>query len=249
MTIFKTIVLFLAMFVAVYAEPTTEEILESCDKRDYTIGCDMLGDMYYYGGELRQDANKAYKYYKKACILGSSNSCYKQGKMYETFARSSSSPSKEMEVAISFYIHGCELGDYENPKEPKSCSSAARLIEHRQQLLNPGVIAGIDDSDHRESLKFYILACEARDNQGCRKIQRAKILYSARIESRAKSIGSMAGAEYGINKSAAEGFIRNKCDKHSQYDSTYFNPYHSENAVTAYYNKCIDIATGVYFGN
>jgi TPR repeat protein len=73
----KKIFIALIASTLLYAEPTVQEIIDSCDDRDYKHGCEMLGNMYMIGIELKRDKKKAFYYYKKACDLGLSSSCKK----------------------------------------------------------------------------------------------------------------------------------------------------------------------------
>lgn len=232
-----------------FAEPTVKEITESCDVQNYIAGCDELGSMYYYGGDVQKNKDTARKYYKKACVLGSSRSCYMLGKIYELSARKSISFKNDMEEAISFYIRGCKIGDSDYPKEPRSCSSAARLIEHRQQFVHPNTIVGMDDADNRNALYFYVLGCRHNDELSCRKTKEADFLYNARIRTRSQFIGDLASGEHKANKKAAEEIISNKCNSYAEYDSKYFNPYDSRESIQEYYNTCIDIANKIYINN
>ena len=77
----KTILIAAITATLLFAEPTVKEIIDSCDKRNYNHGCEMLGDMYMIGIELKKDKQKAIFYYKKACKLNLPSACEKVQEM------------------------------------------------------------------------------------------------------------------------------------------------------------------------
>ncbi|WP_298023099.1 tetratricopeptide repeat protein [uncultured Campylobacter sp.] len=192
----KKIILALAflssfMFAEEAKEPTPEEVISEMEKAcengkgfanenatmKYEETCGMVGAAYENIPELgdlgvKQDLQKAFKFYKKACDGGHALSCFGLGGFYHE----GKAVAKDDKKALEFFEKACDTG-YES-----GCTMAAIMrgdaaditnasaqykkdCDSKDDIFACGLFAVfMEGKDNNEAAKYYKKACELGKN-------------------------------------------------------------------------------------
>ena len=192
----KKIILALAflssfMFAEEAKEPTPEEVISEMEKAcesgkgfanenatmKYEETCGMVGAAYENIPELgdlgvKQDLQKAFKFYKKACDGGHALSCFGLGGFYHE----GKAVAKDDKKALEFFERACDTG-YES-----GCTMAAIMrgdaaditnasaqykkdCDSKDDIFACGLFAVfMEGKDNNEAAKYYKKACELGKN-------------------------------------------------------------------------------------
>lgn len=125
-----------------------KELYERACRMGNNMACYRLGDMYYYGRDIKQDYNEALEYYQKACRMGNNLSCYRLGDMYYYGQVKN---GDLLAMSEFFYQRACDLGN---------SMACFRL----------GEISYYINQDLQKALENYQKACNFGDPNGCYKL-------------------------------------------------------------------------------
>lgn len=250
----KKIILALAflssfMFAEEAKEPTPEEVISEMEKAcesgkgfanenvtvKYEEVCGYLGGVYENIpalGDLgvKQDLQKAFKFYKKACDGGHALSCFGLGVFYHE----GKAVAKDDKKALGFFERACDTG-YES-----GCTMAATMsgndadlakasaqhkkdCDSKDDIFACGLFAVfMEGKDNNEAAKYYKKACELGKNSSDPALQNSprfndavKLYCSRPAELEAKILKSM---EYIARMEIAEEY-RISCDSEENWVS------------------------------
>lgn len=272
----KKIILALAflssfMFAEEAKEPTPEEVISEMEKAcengkgfanenatmKYEETCGMVGAAYENIPELgdlgvKQDLQKAFKFYKKACDGGHALSCFGLGGFYHE----GKAVAKDDKKALEFFERACDTG-YES-----GCTMAAIMrgdaaditnasaqykkdCDSKDDIFACGLFAVfMEGKDNNEAAKYYKKACELGKNSSDPALQNSprfndavKLYCSRPAELEAKILKSM---EYVARMEIAEEY-RISCDSEENWVSCaiYASNIESDDqrAAMRYYDK------------
>ncbi|HCO38838.1 MAG TPA: hypothetical protein DIT36_02480 [Aquificaceae bacterium] len=125
-----------------------KELYEKACNMGNSMACYKLGDMHYYGKDVKQDYEEALEYYQKACRMGNSLACYKLGDMhYYGLVK-----NRDLLAMSEFlYQRACTLGN----------SMACHKLGEISYYIN---------QDLQKALENYQKACNFGDPNGCYKL-------------------------------------------------------------------------------
>lgn len=192
----KKIILALAflssfMFAEEAKEPTPEEVISEMEKAcesgkgfanenvtvKYEEVCGYLGGVYENIpalGDLgvKQDLQKAFKFYKKACDGGQAFSCFRLGEFYFE----GKEVTKDDKKALEFFKKACDMGnkesctlaavmDGDNADLAKASEQHKKDCDSKGDILACGLFAlFMEGKDNKEAAKYYKKACELGKN-------------------------------------------------------------------------------------
>jgi len=99
-------------FVEVKSIPVSELHTKACENKNMN-GCVELGVLYFTGGDVEEDHEKAIELFKRACKKKHSKACYHLGTIYKRgskYMNGSNGIDKDLKKAKMFYAKGCMHG-------------------------------------------------------------------------------------------------------------------------------------------
>ena len=143
----------------------------------YEVACATLGMIYENIpalGDLgvKQDLQKAFKFYKKACDGGYARGCFGLGGFYFE----GKEVTKDDKKALEFFKKACDMGDKEsctlaavmdgdNANLAKASEQHKKDCDSKGDILACGLFAlFMEGKDNKEAAKYYKKACELGKN-------------------------------------------------------------------------------------